>query len=72
LRSLGLSALTPGGSTAFAARRDVDGTLPAYGYRSRIYVIDPARWPIYFLQTQRMAPAQMLPKCAPTRAASGS
>jgi hypothetical protein len=51
---------------------DVDGTLLAYGYRSRIYVIDPARWPIYFLQTQRMAPAQMLPKCAPTRAASGS
>jgi hypothetical protein len=41
--------------------RDVDMTLAAYGYRPRIYGVDPPRWPVYFPQAHGMAPS-------PTRA----
>jgi hypothetical protein len=49
---------------------DVDGTLAAYGYRLRIYDVDPARWPVYLPQAQHMP--SLPPVHAPRHAASGS
>jgi hypothetical protein len=49
-------------------RRDVYGTLAAYGYQPRTRGDGP-RWPLYFTQAHRMV---VPPVCAPTRAVSGA